>query len=144
MRQSLSDFFEKMKTRRVAFIGVGVSNTDCIRLFRKKGIDIRLFSVADNTVIADYYVICSGRASTHVAALADEVDYHLGKVGVRSYRTEGRDGGEWLLVDFGAVIVHVFSREAREYYNLERLLDSEKEIELKEFFDDSLFDEVED
>lgn len=105
-------------------------------LFRKKGIDIRLFSVADTTVIADYYVICSGRASTHVAALADEVDYRLGKAGVRSYRTEGRDGGEWLLVDFGTVIVHVFSREAREYYNLERLLDSEKEIDLKEFLED--------
>lgn len=115
---------------------LAVAYEAAVALFRKKGIDIRLFSVADNTVIADYYVICSGRASTHVAALADEVDYHLGKVGVRSYRTEGRDGGEWLLVDFGTVIVHVFSREAREYYNLERLLDGEKEIDLKEFFDD--------
>ena len=105
-------------------------------LFRKKGIDICLFEVSDRTVIADYYVICSGRASTHVAALADEVDYKLGKVGVRSYRTEGRDGGEWLLVDFGAVIVHIFSREAREYYNLERLLDEEKKIDLEVFFED--------
>ena len=105
-------------------------------LFRKKGINIRLFSVADTTVIADYYVICSGRASTHVAALADEVDYRLGKHGVRAYRTEGRDGGEWLLVDFGPVIVHVFSPDAREYYNLERLLDADKEVALGDFFDE--------
>ena len=90
-------------------------------LFRKKGIDIRLFSVTDTTVIADYYVICSGRASTHVKALADEVDYRLGRAGVRSYRTEGRDGGEWLLVDFGTVMVHIFDRESREFYNLDKL-----------------------
>ena len=104
-------------------------------LFRKKGIDIRLFCVEDTTVIADYYVICTGRASTHVKALSDEVDFRLGRSGIRSYRTEGREGGEWLLVDFGTVIVHVFSREAREYYNLERLLNEENEVDLTAFFE---------
>ena len=105
-------------------------------LYRKKGIGIRLFRVDDTTVITDYYVICSGRASTHLAALADETTYRLEQAGVRSYRTEGRDGGEWLLVDFGTVIVHVFSREAREYYNLERLLKPENEIDLADFFEE--------
>ena len=105
-------------------------------LYRKKGINVRLFRVDDTTVITDYYVICSGRASTHLKALADETTYRLELAGVRSYRTEGRDGGEWLLVDFGPVIVHIFAREARESYNLERLLKPENEIDLTDFFEE--------
>lgn len=107
-------------------------------LFGKKGSNIRLFHVEDTTVIADYYVIATGRSSTHLHALADETDYRLGLCGVHAYRTEGRDGGEWLLVDFGTVIVHLFSRDAREYYNLERLLKPEGEIDLKPLFDEEL------
>ena len=113
-----------------------VSEEAALALYRKKGLDIRLFHVEDTTVITEYYVICTGRASTHLAALADEVKYRLELAGVPSYRTEGRDGREWLLVDFGAVIVHIFSREAREYYNLERLLKPESEIDLTAFFDE--------
>ena len=113
-----------------------VAEEAALALYRKKGIDIRLFGVEDTTVIADYYVICTGRASTHLAALADEVKYRLELANVPSYRTEGRDGREWLLVDFGTVIVHIFSREAREYYNLERLLKPEGEIDLTAFFEE--------
>lgn len=99
-------------------------------LYAKKGEALRLFRVEDNTVIADYFVICSGRASTHLRALADEVEYKLGLQGVPTLRVEGREGGEWLLVDLGTVIVHIFSRDAREYYNLERLLPAECELDL--------------
>lgn len=107
-----------------------------LALYRKKGIDIKMFRVTDTTVIADYYVICTGRASTHLRALADEADYRLGLGGLHAYRTEGDAGSEWLLIDFGSVLVHVFSREAREYYHLERLLDPASEVELQEFFDE--------
>ncbi len=99
-------------------------------LYAKKGEGLRLFRVEDTTVIADYFVICSGRASTHLRALADEVEYKLGLKGIRTLRVEGREGGEWLLVDLGTVIVHIFSRDAREYYNLERLLSAESELDL--------------
>lgn len=105
-------------------------------LFMKKGIDIRLFRVEETTVIADYYLLATGRASTHLNALADEVVYKLGEAGVKAYRTEGRDGGEWLLVDFGTVIIHLFSRDAREYYHLERLLPPEGETDLAPMFED--------
>lgn len=105
-------------------------------LFRKKGINIRLFHVEETTVIADYYVICTARASTHSHALADEVNYRLGLCGIKAQRTEGRDGGEWLLVDLGTVLVHVFTRDAREYYNLERLLPAESEIDLTDLFEE--------
>ncbi|MBO5051171.1 MAG: ribosome silencing factor [Clostridia bacterium] len=105
-------------------------------LFRKKGINIRLFHVEETTVIADYYVICSARATTHAHALADEVNYRLGLCNVHAQRTEGRDGGEWLLVDLGTVLVHVFTRDAREYYNLERLLPQEGEADLTDLFEE--------
>ena len=107
-----------------------------LALYRKKGIDIKMFRVDERTVIADYYVICVGRAITHMRALADEAIYRLGLAGVRSLRTEGEDGNDWVLVDFGDVIVHVFSREAREYYNLERLLDPSGEVELTAYFEE--------
>ena len=119
---------EMQDAREVAFEAAAA-------FYRKKGIDIKMFRVDDRTVIADYYVICVGRAITHMRALADEAIYRLGLRGVRSLRTEGEDGNEWVLVDFGDVILHIFSRDAREYYNLERLLNPEGEVELTEFFE---------
>ena len=107
-----------------------------LALYRKQGIDIKMFRVNERTVIADYYVICVGRAITHMRALADEAIYRLELAGVRSLRTEGEDGNDWVLVDFGDVIVHIFSREAREYYNLERLLDPAGEVDLTTFFEE--------
>ncbi len=107
-----------------------VAEEAAFALYRKKGLDIRLFHVEENTVIADYYVLCTGRSSTQLHALADEVVYRLGLSGLHAHHTEGRDGGEWMLVDFGTVIVHIFSRDAREYYHLERLLPPESEVDL--------------
>ena len=92
-----------------------------------------MYNVVDNTVIADYYVICSARSSTHIKALADEVCYRLELEGVKELRVEGRDGGTWVLVDFGSVIVHIFSKDAREFYKLERLLNEETKEDLSEF-----------
>ena len=103
-------------------------------LYGKQGIDIKMFHVTENTIVADYYVICSARSSTHIKALADEVCYKLSLQGREASHVEGRDGGTWVLVDFGSVIVHVFSREARDFYNLELLQSEESEIDLAEFF----------
>lgn len=87
----------------------------------KKARDIKVVYVADKTVIAEYFVICSGNSSTQVKALAAEVEYKLGLRGVDPYGVEGRDNNSWLIVDYSHVIVHVFSREAREFYNLDKL-----------------------
>ena len=87
----------------------------------KKGRDIQAVHVADKTVIADWFVICTGNSSTQVKALIDEVDYKIALRGVEPIRTEGRDNGTWIIIDYGCVIVHVFSREAREFYNLDKL-----------------------
>lgn len=87
----------------------------------KKGKDIKVLHVADKTVIAEYFVICSGNTGTQVKALAGEVEYKIGLRGVDPYGVEGRDNNSWLIVDYSNVIVHIFSRDAREFYNLEKL-----------------------
>ena len=99
-----------------------------LELLKKQARDLKLYSVSDTTVITEYYVIVTGRVSTHVKALADELADRMTLHGVAPERIEGRDGGAWILVDFGCVIAHIFDRESREYYNLERLLRPEDEL----------------
>ena len=87
----------------------------------KKGNDIKVVHVADKTVIAEYFVLCTGNSSTQIKALAGEVEYRLGLRGIDAYGIEGRDNNSWLVLDYSNVIVHIFSREAREFYNLDKL-----------------------
>ncbi len=87
----------------------------------KKGRDIKVIYVEDKTVIAEYFVLCTGNSSTQVKALAGEVEYQLERRGLQPYSVEGRDNNSWILVDYSNVIVHIFSREAREFYNLDKL-----------------------
>ena len=88
----------------------------------KKGRNISLLHTEEQTVLADYFVICSGTSSTQIRSLAEEVEYKLGLCGINPLHTEGANGaGGWVLIDYGSVLVHVFSRDAREFYNLEKL-----------------------
>lgn len=87
----------------------------------KKGHDIKVLHVEDKTVISEYFVICTGNSSTQVKALLGEVEYRLEQRGVTPYGIEGRDNNSWMILDYSNVIVHIFSREAREFYNLEKL-----------------------
>ena len=87
----------------------------------KKGKDIKVIHVEEQTVIAEYFVLCSGNSSTQVKALVGEVEFRLGERGVMPYNIEGKDNNSWILMDYSNVIVHVFSREAREFYNLDKL-----------------------
>ena len=87
----------------------------------KKGRDIKILHVEDKTVIAEYFVLCTGGSSTQIKALSGEVEYRLGLRGVDPYHVEGRDNNSWVLVDYSNVIVHIFSRESREFYNLDKL-----------------------
>ena len=90
-------------------------------LDNKKAKDVKIIAVGDKTIIADFFVLANGNSSTHVRALADEVEYKLGLAGVDPLRMEGRDGNNWRVIDYSSVLVHVFDREAREYYNLDKL-----------------------
>ena len=87
----------------------------------KKGRDVKIIHVEEKTVIAEYFVLCTGNSSTQVKGLVGEVEYQLERRGINPYNVEGRDNNSWILIDYSNVIVHVFSREAREFYNLDKL-----------------------
>ena len=87
----------------------------------KKGHDIKVLHVEDKTVIAEYFVLCTGNSSTQIRALTGEVEFKIGQRGVEPYGLEGRDNNSWMVMDYSNVLVHVFSREAREFYNLDKL-----------------------
>lgn len=90
-------------------------------LYNKKARNIKIYRVEGKSDIADYMVIGTGTSGTHVKALANEVDYMLELRGLKCRNMEGRDNSAWILVDYGTVIVHVLNREAREFYNLDKL-----------------------
>lgn len=90
-------------------------------LDEKKAEDIRLIHVAEKTIIADYFVICSGRSVTHVKSLCDDVDDKAAEFDLKRLRIDGYDSGRWIVIDFGTVLVHIFHPEEREFYKLERL-----------------------
>lgn len=87
----------------------------------KKALDIKVIKIQDISAIADYFVIVTGTSSTHVKALADEVEAQLDEAGISVSHVEGYRSNSWILLDYVDVVVHVFSDEAREYYDLERL-----------------------
>ena len=90
-------------------------------LNNKKAREVKVIKVGDKTIIADYFVLANGNSSTQVRALIDEVEYQMGRRGVDPARVEGREGNSWKVLDYSSVIVHVFDREAREFYNLDKL-----------------------
>ncbi len=99
-------------------------------LDEKQGADIRLLKTEELTVLADYFVLCTANSNTHVRTLYDEVDKRLSMAGMPPIRREGSRSANWLLLDFGSVIVHIFQKETREFYNLERLWDDAQEIDI--------------
>lgn len=101
----------------------------------KKGINIQVLEIGDISILADYMVIATGTSSTHVKALADEVEYKLNEAGVSVSHIEGYRSNSWILLDYIDVIVHVFSDEARDFYDLERLWQDSKNVDLTEIID---------
>ena len=98
----------------------------------KKGLDIQLLRVDRVTSLADYFIICTGTSNTHVRTLCDCAEYTLEQLGETMLGREGHRGNSWELLDFGAVVIHVFTPEAREFYSLERLWADAEKIELKD------------
>ena len=115
-----------------------LANTDSLTLAKsvvatlieKKALDVRLYSVKEESSITDYYVNATGRSSTQVASLADEVAYKTEESGRVPLRIEGREGNAWLLVDYGDVIVNVFDKPSREFYNFDRLLPENGRVDI--------------
>ena len=96
----------------------------------KKGQDIKVLKTDKLTSLCDYFVICTGTSSTHIKSLTDEIDKQMSEAGEPPIRREGYRSGNWVLLDFGCVVAHVFTEEARQFYNLERLWSDAEEIDL--------------
>ena len=101
----------------------------------KKGKDIKVLFTREQTTLADYFVICTGTSTTQVRALADAVEEAMSLRGEEPHHIEGHRGGEWTLLDYSAVVIHVFTEEARDFYSLERLWSDAAPVDLETFLD---------
>ncbi|HHT88791.1 MAG TPA: ribosome silencing factor [Clostridiales bacterium] len=90
-------------------------------LEEKKGEDIQIIEIKDISIIADYFIIANGANALQVDALVDSVKDKLGRNGYEPLRVEGVKSASWILMDYGDVVVHIFSKEDRLFYNLERI-----------------------
>ena len=98
----------------------------------KKGLQLRLLEITDLSVLADYFLICTGSSSTHVKTLCDAVEEAMDGIGEPALRREGHRSGSWVLLDYGCLIVHVFTEETRKFYDLERLWADASVVDLSE------------
>ena len=98
----------------------------------RKGVDIRLLEITDVTTLADYFLICTGTFSTHVKSPCDAVEEAMDNAGEPALRREGHRSGTWVLLDFGCLVVHVFTEETRQFYDLERLWGDAKPVALSD------------
>ena len=88
----------------------------------KKANDIAVLPVTKQTVLADFFVLANGTSSTHIRALADEVEFKIKEnFSIEPAHTEGRDHLNWVLLDYGCVVVHIFTKEAWDFYKLDKL-----------------------
>ncbi len=97
----------------------------------KRADDIKIIKISDLTIISDYFVIANGNSSTQTKAIADEIEFKMKEAGVTPLRTEGYQGANWIILDYGDIVVHVFYKETREFYNLERLWNDGDEIDVE-------------
>lgn len=98
----------------------------------KKGVNTRILDISAITTISDYFIVTSGNNYNQVRAIADNVEEELlKKHGMRPERVEGYNNGEWILLDYIDYVIHVFDREQRLFYDIERIWSDGKEIEVK-------------
>ena len=98
----------------------------------KKGEDIKVIDISEVSILADYFIIASGNNRNQVQALCDNVEEKLGKIGVIKKQIEGYDNGNWILVDYRDIVIHIFDKENRLFYDLERIWRDGKMIEKEE------------
>ena len=106
----------------------------CKALDDKKAIDLKAIEVTEVTVLADYFILATATSTTHVRALADEVEFQLKEqLGVAPNHIEGASGNAWTLLDYGCVVIHIFTSQARDFYKLERLWNGAEVIKSEDY-----------
>lgn len=98
----------------------------------KKGMNIKLMKIDRVSSLADYFLICTGTSNTHVRTLCDAAEYAMEQVGEQPLGREGHRGNTWELLDYGCLVIHVFTDEARKFYDLERLWADGETVDLKD------------
>lgn len=107
-------------------------------LENKKAEDISIIDISEVSVIADYFIIAGGSNKSQIQALSDTVDEVLGRAGLPLKQIEGYNNANWILLDFGDIIVHIFDKENRLFYDLERIWRDGKQIDMKSFKEEFL------
>lgn len=124
---------ENIRTDELRNASSDVLSNEIVKiLIEKKAIDVKLFDVKEGTGVTDFYINATGRSNTHVASLADDICELIAQRGRNELRVEGKRGNGWILVDYGDVIVNVFDKESRTFYNFDRLLPAEGEQNISE------------
>lgn len=110
-----------------------MANLAITALEDKKAEDIKIIDISEVSVIADYFIIAGGSNRSQIQALCDNVDEKLGRAGFAVKQIEGYDTANWILMDFGDIIVHIFDKENRLLYDLERIWRDGKPVDIQEF-----------
>lgn len=113
-------------------ISANMAKTAYQALEDKQGEDIKILDIHEISVLADYFLIAHGNNPNHVKALIDAVEDQLAELGYATDHVEGYHEGTWVLLDFGRIIVHVFHKEARVFYDLERIWADGKQVSIEE------------
>lgn len=87
----------------------------------KKARDIDVINISNVTILADYFILCSGTSTIHIRSMADELKLKLEEQGIPVHHVEGYGSARWILMDYGNVVVHIFHEEERKFYSIERL-----------------------
>lgn len=101
----------------------------------KKAEDVRVIGIKDLTIIADYFIIANGTSSTHTRSLADELEFRLKEKGLEPRQIQGNNGSNWIILDYSDVVVHIFNKEMREFYNLERLWQDGETVDISKYLE---------
>ncbi|MCL2874383.1 MAG: ribosome silencing factor [Defluviitaleaceae bacterium] len=96
----------------------------------KFGNDIVVLNISEKSILTDYFIIADGTNASQIKAMADEVNEKLGKFGLRINQSEGRDNAEWILLDYGDIIIHIFDKANRDFYDIERIWSDAEKVEL--------------
>ena len=123
-RNTAPDNTESGKDRSAALAKIAIEVLE-----DKKAEDIRVIDISDLSVLADFFIIATGNNRTQVQAMADEVEQKLGRAGAVPKQNEGYQAANWVLLDFGDVIIHIFDAQNRLFYDLERIWKDGRQID---------------
>lgn len=127
------DINEKDTEREVTSLSLA---SDIVKILDAgKAGQIKMLRVNDKTVMTDYFVICSGTSNTHIKSLSGEIEFKLGEKGIKPLGVDGYETGMWIVMDYAYVMVHIFNREQRDFFKLEKLWADAEEVDIDGFID---------